>query len=185
MQRDLRQRRCAICGNDIFFLYFQWLRHSPLSDVIFFVSENLAMSFPPALSRRFAIWIALGPRNKYRSAPQRSAPLSYARIGNGCSFFYYFHNCQFYPSAPLCSTPQENRYWNSNLESTWLFYMYTYQVFVPWCTFGLFVMLQVSVLDMSKAAFTNLSAFRALRAFRPLRVVSRVQGMRVSTFLVQ
>jgi hypothetical protein len=35
MQRDLRQRRYAICGSDILLLYFQWLRHSAISDVIF------------------------------------------------------------------------------------------------------------------------------------------------------
>jgi hypothetical protein len=75
MQRDLRQRRCAICGSNILLLYFQWSRHSPISDVNFFIPENIATSFPPALSRRFAIWIALGQRDKYCSTPHRSAKL--------------------------------------------------------------------------------------------------------------
>jgi hypothetical protein len=54
MQRDLRQWRCAICGSDFLLLYFQssaqhdFLRH-------FFIPDNIATSFPPALSWRFAI----------------------------------------------------------------------------------------------------------------------------------
>jgi hypothetical protein len=36
-------------------LHFQRPRNSPISDVIFFIPDNIAMSFSPALSRRFAL----------------------------------------------------------------------------------------------------------------------------------
>jgi hypothetical protein len=62
----------------------------------FFIPENIATSFPPALSWRYesllvsAINIAL-----LRSATLRAVPLSY---GNECSFLLLL---QFYRSVPL------------------------------------------------------------------------------------
>jgi hypothetical protein len=85
MQRNLRQQLFTSVFPKIAAQLDFW-RH-------FFIPEKITTSFPPALSRRFAIWIALGQRNKYRSTP-----LSYARIGNKCSFWLL---PQCYRSAPL------------------------------------------------------------------------------------
>jgi hypothetical protein len=86
MRRDLRQRRCAICGSDFLLLYFQACGTAQYLTPFFhsgYYSHFISASVIAA------ICIALSQRDKNRYAPLRAAELrSYWKQ----VFYDYFHN---------------------------------------------------------------------------------------------